>query len=91
MFRKKLNVDEMSSEEMHAFLSSVLKKLIWLNALWLLFVFGVLFWNPAIGVILLIITGAKYFHDYHDVDSQEHHVNFLERMLIKSVQERKHD
>ena len=84
MFRKNLNIDEMSSQEMEALLSRVAKRLLWLNALWLLFVFAVLFWNTAIGVILLIITVAKYFFDYHDVEAQSHYHSFVDRMIKKT-------
>ena len=85
MFRKKLNIDEMSSQEMEAFLSSAVKRLLWLNALWLLFVFAVLFWNTGIGVILLILTVAKYFFDYHDVETQSHYHSFVDRMFKKTL------
>ena len=75
----------MSSEEMEAFLSRMMKRMIWLNALWLLFVFAVLFWHTVIGVILLIITGVKYLFDYYDVDSQAHYHNFVDKMLKKNL------
>ena len=86
--KKKLNLQNMSSEQMEAFLSRSIKRILLKNILWILFVIGMLFWMPAVGVILLIVTAIKYLYDYYDVDSQNHHLGFLEMIRIKRDKER---
>ena len=87
--KKKLDIETMSSEEMEGLLSRTLMRIFLLNILWILFVFGVLFWLPAVGVVLLIITAIKYFYDYHDVKSQDNYFGFLELIRIKRDKKRK--
>ena len=81
----KLNIDEMSADEMDAVYRRSMKRIIWLNALWLLFVVAILIWKPAIGVILLILTGIKYYLDYRDSESQAHAAEFQYRTIIKRL------
>lgn len=81
--KKKIKLEEMSSEEMDAFLSRGIKRIIIINTLWILFVIVMLFWKPVIGIVLLIITAIKYLYDYYDVDSQSHYFGFLEMIRKK--------
>jgi hypothetical protein len=86
------NLEEMSAEEMQAFHSKTLKRILWLNGLWLLFVVFMLFWKTGIGVVLLIITAVKYFFDYRDTESQAIAANFETEMAKKELREiSKHD
>jgi hypothetical protein len=82
---KKLNFDEMSADEMELFASRAIKRLLWLNGLWLIFVVVMLFWKPVIGVILLILTGIKYYFDYRDTESQAHAAEFQYRTIKKRM------
>ena len=86
--KKKINLQNMSSEEMDAFLSRGIKRIILLNALWILFVIVMLFWKSVVGVVLLIITAIKYLYDYYDVDSQNHYFGFLDMRRTKRDKER---
>ena len=81
--KKKPNLQNMSCEEMEALLSRAIKRILLKNILWILFVIVMLFWMPAVGVILLIVTAIKYLYDYYDMDSQNHHLGFLELIRIK--------
>jgi len=87
--KKKLDLEKMSSEEMEALLSRRWMRFFLLNILWILFVFGVLFWLPVVGVVLLIITAVKYFYDYHDVKHRDHYFGFMDQIRIKRDKERK--
>ncbi len=86
--KKKIDLQNMSSEEMDAFLSRGIKRIILLNTLWILFVIVMLFWKPVVGVVLLIITAIKYLYDYYDVDSQNHYFGFLDMIRSKRDKER---
>ena len=89
MFRRnKLDLKNMSSEEMDAFLSRGIKRIILLNILWILFVIVMMLWKPVVGVVLLIITAIKYLYDYYDVDSQNHYFGFLDLIRTKRNKER---
>ena len=86
--KKKPNLQNMSSGQMEALLYRAIKRILLKNILWILFMVGMLFWMPAVGVILLIVTAIKYLYDYYDVDSQNHHLSFLEKLRIKRDKER---
>ena len=86
--KKKLDLQNMSSEEMDALLSRGIKRIILINILWILFVIGVLLWKPVVGVVLLIITAIKYLYDYYDVSSQNHYFGFLEMIRFKRDKKR---
>ena len=86
--KKKLDLQNMSSEEMDALLSRAIKRILLKNILWILFVIGMLFWKPVVGVILLIVTAIKYLYDYYDVNSQNHCFGFLEMIRNKRDKER---
>jgi sterol desaturase/sphingolipid hydroxylase (fatty acid hydroxylase superfamily) len=81
--KKKMELEKISSEEMEAFLSRGIKRIIIINAFWILFVIVMLFWKPVVGAVLLIITAIKYLYDYYDVDSRSHFFSFLEMMRKK--------
>ena len=91
MFRKKLDIDQMSAEEMEAFLSRTMKRLLWLNVLWILFVIAMIFWSKVIGVILLIITVIKYIFDYYDIEAQSYYHGFLSHITVKKHDQTKDD
>ena len=74
---KKLDLQNMSTEEIDALLYRAIKRIILINALWILFVIGMLFWMTAVGVILVIVTAIKYLYDYYDANSQNHYSEFL--------------
>lgn len=84
MFTKKLDVNKMSVAEMEALCSKAVKRILWLNGLWLVFVVLMLFWKTAIGVLLLVITVIKYYFDYHDVNSQAVAADFLAEAAKKT-------
>ena len=83
--KKKLNLEEMTAEEMQAFYSRIVKRILWANGLWLVLVVFMLFWKTGIGIFLLVITAVKYFYDYHDVESQAHNANFVSKMIKKKL------
>lgn len=83
--KKKLNLEEMTAQEMRVLHSGIEKRILWVNGLWLVFVVFMLFWKTGIGIILLVITGVKYFFDYHDAESQAHNANFVSEMFKKEV------
>ena len=89
MFRKKkLDLQNMSSEEMDAFLSRGIKKIIILDVLWILLVIVMLLWKPVVGLVLMIITAIKYLYDYYDAGSQNHYFGFLDMIRTKRDKER---
>ena len=83
--KKKLNLEEMTAEEMRVLHSGIVKRILWVNGLWLVFVVFMLFWKTGIGIFLLVITAVKYFFDYHDVESQAHNASFVSEMIKKEV------
>jgi hypothetical protein len=83
--KKKLNLEEMTAEEMQALHSRMMKRILWVNGLWLVFVVFMLFWKTGIGIFLLVITAVKYFFDYHDVESQAHNANFVSETIKKEL------
>jgi len=83
--KKELNVEEMTAEEMRVLHSRILKRILWVNGLWLVFVVFMLFWKIGIGIFLLVITAVKYFFDYHDVESQARNANFVSETIKKEL------
>ena len=89
--KKKLNPEEMTAEEMRAFRSGIVKRILWVNGLWLLFVVFILFWKTGIGIFLLVITAIKYVYDYHDVESQAVFADLEVQAINKKVWEQESD
>lgn len=83
--KKKLNLEELSAEEMQAIHSRIMRRILWVNGLWLVFVVFMLFWKTGIGIFMLVITAVKYFFDYHDFESQAHSANFVSKMIKKEL------
>ena len=92
MFRKKkLNLDELTSSEMKEFHDRIIRRIFWINGLWLLFVVVMLFvWFTA-GVILVILTVLKYAYDYFDTDAQALNADFVATTSKKKAEERRGD
>jgi len=91
VFRKKINVDEMTSTELEELHNRIIRRVLWLNGLWLLFVAAMLFmWLPA-GVILVILTVLKYTYDYFDTKSQAINSAFISMIFSKESEERRGD
>ena len=86
MFKKKtINLEEMTAEEMRVLHFRMMKRILWVNGLWLVFVVCMLFWKTGIGIFLVVITAVKYFFDYRDVESQAHNANFVSEMIKKKL------
>ena len=92
MFRKKkINFDEMTAKELEQFHDRIVKRILWLNGLWLIFIVVMLFlWLPG-GVILAILTVLKYWYDYHDTESQSINASFMSLIWRKRVEESEPD
>ena len=89
MFRKKINVDEMTAAELEEFHDRMIRRIFWVNGLWLLFVAVMLFvWLNA-GILLVILTVLKYTYDYFDTDSQAINADFVATTFKKEVEERR--
>lgn len=81
----------MTATELRGFYSRIMRRLLWLNGLWLLFVAVMLFlWTPA-GIVLVIITVLKYAYDYFDMESQDIYTAFMELTFRKQAEENKSD
>ena len=86
MFKKKqLDLENMTADEMQAFQSQIVRRLLWVNGLWLVFVIFMLFWKTGIGIVLLVLTAVKFFFDYHDVESQRRFADFQYRSIRKRL------
>ena len=92
MFRKKkIDLDEMTATEIAQFHDRIIKRLLWRNGLWLLFVIVMLFlWLPG-GVIVAILTVLKYWYDYCDTESQAHYDSFVSLIWRKRIEESEPD
>ena len=92
MFRKKkFNFDEMTATELEEFHNRIVKRVLWLNGLWLMLVVVMLFlWLPG-GVILAILTILKYWYDYRDTESQALNISFMSLVWRKRVEENEPD
>ena len=88
IFRKeKTNFDEMTATELEQFHDQIVKRVLWLNGLWLMFIVVMLvLWLPG-GVILAILTVIKYWYDYHDTESQSINASFVALIFRKQVEE----
>ena len=90
MFRKKkMNVDEMTSMELREFHNGMVRRLLWKNGLWLLFVVAMLFTWLTAGIVLVILTVLKYTYDYFDTDSQAINADFIATVFKKEAEERR--
>ncbi len=67
--RKKFDFEYMSTTELGVFHDRMVRRILWLNGIWLLFVVIVMFWSLNLGLILIIITALKYWYDYNDTES----------------------
>ena len=90
MFRKKkINIDEMTAAELRELHDKFMRRVLWENGLWLLFVVAMLFiWQPA-GIVLVILTALKYTYDYFDTDSQAINAGIIATIFKKEVEERR--
>ncbi len=81
----------MTATELEQFHDRLVKRLLWQNGLWLVFVVVMLFlWLPG-GAILAFLTVLKYWYDYHDTESQAPNASFVSLIVRKEIEEREPD
>ena len=67
--RKEFDLESMGATELGVFHGRMVRRILVLNVLWILAVVMAMFWSFPGGMILVVITGLKYWYDYTDTDS----------------------